>query len=209
MTGLEKILKSIEADASKNAEAVIAQAKSEANDITLAAKKDTEKKCAEIAAKSELDVKAVCSRAESAADLMEKKIILDAKQQIINNIIYNARISLANLPDSEYVEVLIRMVNKYAHNKAGKIIFSMADKKRLPKDFSATLQKILSVKEGASLTVSEDVANLDGGFLLVYGNIEENCSFDALFSASKEDLQDKVNAFLFTDAAMSNLPVVE
>jgi len=199
MTGLEKILKSIEADATTNAEAVIAEARREAEEITCAAKAEAEKKCAEIAIKSDMDRTAVLNRAESAAELMEKKIILDAKQQIINDIINKAKNSLANLSDSEYVEVLILMVKKYAHNKSGKIQFSLADKKRLTKDFDALLQKVLSEKEGASLTVSEDAAKVDGGFLLIYGDIEENCSFEALFNASKEELQDKVNALLFTD----------
>jgi V/A-type H+-transporting ATPase subunit E len=56
---------------------------------------------------------------------------------------------------------------------------------------------VLSDKEGASLTLSEKTAAIDGGFLLIYGEIEENCSFDALFSASRENMQDQVNAFLF------------
>jgi V/A-type H+-transporting ATPase subunit E len=209
MTGLEKILKAIDADAKTAAEAVIAQAKREADDIISAAKAEADKKCAGITLKSEMELKAVLSRTVSAAELTEKKIILDAKQQIINNIIKNARISLANLPDAEYVNVLIRMVNKYAHKNAGKIIFSASDKKRLPKDFEAQLRKVLSDREGASLTISEDTVDLDGGFLLIYGEVEENCSFDALFTAAKEELQDIINSFLFTGVSQKIHPIGE
>lgn len=197
MTGLEKILKAIEADADKNADEIIGKANREAEEIMAAAEQEAEKKCSEIAIKSEMDRKAVISRAESAASLQEKKIILDAKQQMISNIITSARNSLTILPDSEYIQVILRMVKKYAHQKSGVILFSAADKKRLPSDFDALLKNILSDKTGASLTVSVEIVNLEGGFILKYGDIEENCSFDAIFGAAKEELQDKVNTLLF------------
>lgn len=197
MTGLEKILKAIEADARAGADTVIAQAKREAEEILEAAKLEAEKKCNQIAEKSEADVKAIISRAESAATLQEKKIILDAKQQIISNIISNARNSLAKLPNSEYTDIILQMVKKYAHNKSGKLLFSAEDKIRLSADFDAKLKQAISDKPAASLTVSEETASMDGGFLLIYGDIEENCSFDALFSAEKDTLQDKVNSLLF------------
>jgi V/A-type H+-transporting ATPase subunit E len=197
MTGLEKILKVIEADAEAGVETVIAQAKQEADEILEAAKEDALKKCAQIADKSEADIKAVISRAESAATLQEKKTILDTKQQIISNIISKARNSLAKLPDSEYTDIIIQIVKKYAHDKAGKLLFSAVDKKRLSLDFETKLKQALSDKPAASLTVSEESAPVEGGFLLIYGDIEENCTFDALFSALKEELQDKVNTLLF------------
>lgn len=197
MTGLEKILKAIEEEAQGLADAVIAEAKKQADEILAAAKLEAEQKSKQIAEKSAADVKAIISRAESAAALQEKKILLNAKQQIISNIITKARNSLATLPDSEFTDIILKMVKKYAHNKPGKILFSAADKLRLPKDFDVRLKSALSDKASASLAIAEGSANIDGGFLLIYGDIEENCSFDALFSAAKEVLQDKVNSLLF------------
>ncbi len=197
MTGLEKILKVIEDEAASNAQAILNQANKEAEAILLSAKLEAEKKCAEIAAKSEADVKDIVSRAKSAAALLQKKAVLDAKQRIITNVIENAKNALLGLKDKEYVEIILRMVSKYAHNKPGKILFTADDKKRFPADFEATLNKFLAEKQGAVLTISEEAARIDGGFILEYGDIEENCSFEALFSAAKEDLQEKVNAFLF------------
>ncbi|MBB2183167.1 hypothetical protein H0486_09780 [Lachnospiraceae bacterium MD1] len=197
MTGLDKILKAIEAEAEAKADKVISEANKEAEEILSAAKAEAEKRCKEIAEKSEADKKAILSRAESAAALQEKKILLDVKQQIISNIIDNARMSLANLPDSELIEIVLQMVKRYAHNKEGQIVFSASDKNRIPKDFNNSLKAVLEDRPGAVLTVSDETASIDGGFLLVYGDVEENCSFDALFNAYKETLQDQVNALLF------------
>ncbi len=197
MTGLDKILKAIEYDAQVNADAIIAGANKEAGEILAAAKLEAEKKTTQIAEKSVAEENDTISRAKSAAALQERKLILEAKQQIISNIITKARASLANLPDSEFTDIILSMVRKYAHNKAGKILFSEADKRRLPQDLNDRMKTVLSGKGEASLVVSEDTVNIDSGFLLVYGDVEENCSFDALFAAAKDTLQDKVNSLLF------------
>ncbi len=198
MTGLEKILSAIEADAKHAADIVLRQAEQEAEQILAAAKAEADMKYAEIALKSDTAKKAVISRAESAAALQEKKTLLEAKQQIISSIIGEARKSLDHIPDQQYTEIILKMVSKYAHNKSGRILFSSADRKRLPSDLDIRIKEALKNKTGAILTVSEESTGISGGFLLVYGDIEENCTFDALFAAAKEDLQDKVNAYLFS-----------
>ncbi len=203
MTGLEKILNAIEADAKHAADIVLEQAKQEAEQIMAVAKAEADEKCAAIASKSDMDTKAVLSRAESAAALQEKKALLDAKQQMISDVILKARKSLDSLPDKEYTELILKMVGKFAHQKPGRIIFSAADKKRLPADIGNKITDALAGKNSAALTVSEENTEISGGFLLIYGDIEENCTFDALFAAAREDLQDKVNAFLYTAAVAS------
>ncbi|MFA5527945.1 MAG: V-type ATP synthase subunit E [Peptostreptococcales bacterium] len=197
MTGLEKILKAIEEDATAKAEAVLAQAEKEAEEIMSHAKLEAEKKCHEIAERSASDVQAAVGRAESAARLAEKKMILDAKQQIINSVITNARKSIAEMPVPEYEDLIFQMIKKHAHPKHGVIILSEGDRERLPDDLENRIKEVLKDKKGASLTISEETPQLNGGFILKYGDIEENCSFDALFSIAKENLQDKVNELLF------------
>ena len=197
MTGLEKILDAIEADARKEADAVIAKARGEADVILADARKEAEFKSRQISEKSEEDVKSVLSRSESSAALQERKMLLDAKQQIISNIITSARNKLSELPSSEYTDIILSIIKKHAHNAEGKIIFSDADRQRLTPDFAARLAEVLKVKPGTALHIAEERTSFEGGFLLVYGDIEENCSFDALFAEQRENLLDKVNSLLF------------
>lgn len=197
MTGLEKILKTIQEEAQASADAIISQAEQEAEQILTAAKKEAELKSSQIAEKSEADVKDVISRAESAAALLERKLLLDTKQTIINEIIGKARKRLAELSDGEYTDIILSMVKKYSHNKKGRLLFPISDKMRLTKDFPEKLNAILSQKQGASLDIEEEALSFEGGFLLIYGDIEENCSFDALFAEERDALQDKVNSLLF------------
>lgn len=197
MTGLDKILEQIEVEASSNADAVIAQAKEQAQEIIAAAKSEGDKRRLEIEKKSEMDVRGSLSRGESAAWLQEKKIILKAKQEIIGDIVEKSKESILNLPDEEYFETILKMVKRHALNQEGEIIFSSKDKERLPKEFEDSIKEALSGKQGASLKISNESRNINGGFLLVYGDVEENCSFDTLFLTAKDTLQDKVNELLF------------
>ena len=48
------------------------------------------------------------------------------------------------------------------------------------------------------LHVSAGSRDIDAGFVLTYGGIEENCSFDAIFDSARETLQDKAQELLFS-----------
>ena len=71
------------------------------------------------------------------------------------------------------------------------------DLARLPAYFPRKLSEIGAAK-GGTLVLSEESREIKGGFILAYGGIEENCSFEALFEAEKERLQDIVRAQLFS-----------
>lgn len=198
MTGLEKIIKAIEADAQANASGILAEAKEEAEEILSLAKEEAEQDKVKIAEKPAFEAKAILSRAESSAKLLKRQMILDAKQQVINDVITKARYKLTSLSDTDYFDIILQIVKKHAHAQAGMIMFSQADLDRMPKKFDKSIDTAIKGIQNASLTISkENAAKLDGGFILVYGDIEENCSFEALFNDAREELQDKVNAFLF------------
>lgn len=197
MTGLDKILKQIEEEAAANAAKEIASANEKVSEILASAKEEADKKCAAIVEQSKIDIKSALSRAESAANLCEKKMILKAKQEIISDVIEQSKNTLTRLPDNEYFSVLIKMIKKYALDKDGQILFTKTDIKRIPEKFDDTIKDALKEKTNANLTSGEYSGNLDGGFILTYGEIEINCSFESLFLSARERLQDKVCEALF------------
>lgn len=118
---------------------------------------------------------------------------------MIGRIIGEAKQQLKNMPQEAYFENIVKLAVKASQNGKGTILFSKADLDRLPENFADTLNAALVAggKEGAALTVSSETRDIDGGFVLTYGGIEENCSFDALFDSAHEMLQDKVQEILF------------
>lgn len=197
MTGLDKILKQIEEEAAANAAKEIASANEKVSEILASAKEEADKKSAAIAEQSRIDIKSALSRAESAANLCEKKMILKAKQEIISDVIAESKRTLLQLPENEYFSVVIKMIEKYALDKDGQILFNSSDIKRMPENFIDSIKEALKNKKNANLTIGENSGNLDGGFILTYGDIEINCSLESLFLSARERLQDKVCEVLF------------
>ncbi len=191
MSGLDKILEHISSEAAENAKKIIDNAKAEAERILENDKAEGARLESQIGKQSELDVAAASKRIQSAADLKEKRMILEAKQKEIDSVIDAALEKLTGMADGEYFAYLEKMLDKYATGAEGTIRFSAKDLGRLPADFEA---KAAAHK----LTLSKEPVNIGGGFVLVYGDIEENCSFEALINASREVLQDKIGQILFS-----------
>ncbi len=194
MTGLEKIVKQIQDEAQQAAGESIAQAKAQAQEILEQAKADAQAQVEAIRQKSQSDLANASSAAQSAAELTRRRAVLAAKQQLIGETIDAAQKAIFQLPAPEYFDLILRMVEKFSLPQPGEIYFSAADLARLPADFDSRLEK---AAKGA-LQRSSETRPIDGGFVLTYGGVEENCSIEALFYAAREELQDKVHALLFS-----------
>ena len=71
-----------------------------------------------------------------------------------------------------------------------------ADLARLPADFEARLCSALSAK-GSTCTLSKEAARIESGIMLVYGDIEVNCTFEAVIEASAEELKAQIGEMIF------------
>lgn len=199
MSNLEKILKHIEDNANNNAKKLIENANAAADKTIKDAQAQADLKYAQRLEQAKADAKAYISFAEASSALKKKQIILDSKQQIIKDLINQAKNYIVSLPENEYFEIILKMVKKYCMGKPGQIIFSESDKKRMPENFEKSINEVISDKNGASLELSNEVRAIDGGFVLNYGDIEQNCSFDALFADKYDLLQDEVYKLLFDE----------
>ena len=190
MSGLDKILEHISREAQAETDQILASAKEAAEKILVSGRKEAEDTAASIRKQSELDVAAAVGRIQSNAQLSEKRIILQAKQDKIEEVFEKAQAFLDALDDSSYMDMIGRMINRYASGQKGEILFNRRDLGRLS-------DAVRSAAQAKNLRVGEEPAGVRGGFILSYGDIEENCSFDVLIAASREELQDKIGLLLF------------
>lgn len=196
MTGLEKIIAEINNDAEKSASAIAKDAKSQTQDILAKAKQEAAKQGEKLKSQSDDDVKTYIERAKSAAQLAQRQSVLSVKQQLIDEVIKKAQDELLALGDKEYFDMIVKLAAEYAWDKDGEICLNAKDIKRAPKDLEKKINDALKTK-GAKLTLSGEPKDIDGGFVLIYGGIEENCSVTSMFGNAKESLQDKVHEILF------------
>ncbi len=195
MSGLENIIKHIESTATKTATDMLEKAKADAESIIASGKANAEENAAAITRQGEADANGARKRIQSRADQNLKRYLLQAKQWEIDRTIAAALDKIQAMPDAAYFETILKMVDKYAPARDGKIRFSAEDLERMPKGFEARVNEVLAGR--AKLTLSDEAVRINGGFVLDYGDIEENCSLDALAESSKEELQDKISQILF------------
>lgn len=190
MTGLEKIVEQIKEEAQAASEENLAQTKKEGEELLAEAKQKREEARAIAVKQIDADAKQRLLRGQSAAALQKRKLLLEAKQQIIKEILADALDTMLHLNQEEYFGFLLRMVRRYALKEPGTIYLSRLDLERMPESFRRELEE-------KNIMISEEPATLTGGFLLSYGDIEENCSFDALLAENRDALQDQLVKVLF------------
>lgn len=196
MTGLEKIIDQILADAKQKADEKIAAANSQAEEILAEAKEQADKVILGIRKKSASDVDNYKKRVESANDLYRRTEGLKSKQEVISQVINRAYDKVCGMDTDSYFAMLEKLIEKYALAQDGEICFFAKDLAAMPDGFESKIQ-VAAQKAGGSLTLSKEGKDIDNGFILVYGGIEENCTIKAIFDAHHDEIQDTVNALLF------------
>ena len=196
MAGLDKIKEQILSEANTTAQAKIDAANAEAASILDAAKAESAAAVREILDKAKAQQQTISDRAKSSVEMQERQLMLAAKQEIIGEVLEAAENKVLALGDKEYFDLLEKFIAKYAVNKDGEIYFSKKDLERLPADFEGRANAA-AAGNGGSLKLASEAKNLKGGFILVYGGIEENCSIEAIFRDRKDELSDIVRKELF------------
>ena len=193
MSGIDKIISRIEQDTQAVCDNVIAEAKVKADRIVADAEAQAQSIAAAGKEKTAARVADIKKRGDSAADLEEKRVMLCAKQDIIAKMLREGLDKAKNLPDDEYFGLITQMVGKYSLPEDGVILFGAKDKERMPANLP---ERLNSVSKGG-LTLAVENADIDAGFILKYGGIEQNCSFDAIFAGEAETLSDRAGKLLF------------
>jgi len=190
MTGLLNILAQIEDAAQQKAEKIESKARDEAQSIVADAKKEAEELLSDYSDKAQQKLKELADRAKAADEIDKKRAELFKKQELIKKVLTAAKDEIKNAENGKYFGFLESILKKYAQNQAGTVVLPEADLKNMTGGFRTLLdEKNLTAKIG-------EIAK-GNGFVIVYGNIEVNCTIDAIFDADDEELSDALNEFLF------------
>ncbi|MEG0227890.1 MAG: V-type ATP synthase subunit E [Lachnospiraceae bacterium] len=197
MTGLDKITNQIIEEANSSANEMLQKADTQAKQFQDTALEEAKIECEKINQKSASEIVNYKDRMNSSADLQRRTAILNAKQEMISTTLEKAYRTFCDKDDAKYFQTIKEMLKKFALPQDGEIFFSGADLAKMPADFVNEITAIAKEK-GGTLTLSQEKRNIERGFILAYGGIEENCSFEALFHSKRDELQDQVQKVLFS-----------
>ena len=196
MAGIDNITNEILQEAKDKAAAVIAEAKKSAEKELENARLEGEKLAAKAKEKAEKDAAAYGTRINSQIGMRKRGAVLSARQEIIGEVIENAAKQLRSLSDSDYFKMLTALIGKHIGSGSGELLLGKKDLARLPAGFADAVAE-LGKKAGGALKLSEESAEIDDGFILRYGGIDENCTLPALFAEKRDALSDLVHGVLW------------
>lgn len=198
MNGIEKITGRINADMQREIDEINANAAAEAAEITAQYAERAKRESEDILARGREAAAEREERLASVAQLEARKLVLAAKQDVLEQTFDQALEDLLNLPEKEYTEVLAKLIVKACQSGDEEVIFSQKDRPRYGKAAVTSANEMLGDK--GRLTLSVESRPIQGGFILSDGDVDVNCTFETLVRLQRRELDGPVAKVLFDDA---------
>ena len=227
MEGIEKITAKILQDTEAELARMNGETEGKLQEIAAAAQAQAAKERADILARGRKAADERLERLKSAAQMETRKLNLAAKQEVLGEAFDLALNKLCSLPEKEYTALLTRLVLEASITGREQLVFSVRDRSRVGKQVVMAANEALvkgvapelpgsitDTKVGAflgkvvnstaamvtgtgMLTLSEETRPIQGGFILVDGDVEVNCAFETLVRLQREKLEKEVADALF------------
>lgn len=220
MNGIEKITARIEQDAQAEVERLNTEAEQKVRSIMETAQTQAERERKEILVRGKKAARERLERLNSAAQMETRKLTLAAKQEVLGEAFALALKKLCEMPEKQYVELLTKLVLEASTTGREQLIFSAKDRNRIGKQVVVAANEVLlkdaapAMPEGIStsrmgaflgkmvtgtgqLTLSEETRPIQGGFIMVDGDIEVNCTFETLVRMQRQEMEKAVAQTLF------------
>ena len=190
MSSGDKILNRISLDCDERISQIGAETDEKCAQIMAQAKLDADKISAEIA-RAQSKVKQMQAASKSRCDLETRNAFLKRRREEIDKTYSEILNKMKNLPDEDYFELIYTFAKKL-NGMSGVVLLNKKDMNRLPKDFLARLEEC-----GVKAELSKTPCDIESGFILKCGDIEENMDFSAILSEKRDAIEDFINQELF------------
>ena len=190
MTSSEKILAGIAEESKAQADKINSDAEKQAAEITAAAREEAESEAEKIKAEAEKKAELIISSGKSSAELLKRDTALNCRRGLIEKALITVADTVKAYGDKDYFDFLLTLIKKEKLNGKGEVYLSVKDKARDIAAFKSELSAL-------DLTLSDTFADINGGFILKYGDIQINGELSALIHEKRDVLTDELNKALF------------
>lgn len=190
MTSSEKILAGIAEESKAQADKINSDAEKQAADIIAAAREEAESEAEKIRAEAEKKAELIINSGKSSAELLKRDTALNCRRGLIEKALNFVADTVNAYGDKDYFDFLLTLIKKEKLNGKGEVYLSIKDKARDIAAFKSELSAL-------DLTLSDTFADINGGFILKYGDIQINGELSALIHEKRDVLTDELNKALF------------
>lgn len=223
MTGLEKITAKIISDAENDAKKTVDAAVSEGQRIEREFLERAARARDDMVSYAESEASNRIARIKSAMALEQRNVVLAAKSELIDEAFALAKKDIAEMDGKKYIELIsdilssvmlgqgkaveaelrdygdaeLEAVDKY------EVIFNESDREKYGAAIVDAAKINITGHNGKpyadKLVLSEKTADIDGGFILSYGDVSVNCSVSMLLANLRSSCEGIVYKTLFKE----------
>lgn len=196
MAGLDSILEMISVRRQEAEKAVIVAAQSKVSAIETEADETASKEYDDYMKKACERLEQELINAKSSVDGDMRRKQLAYKVEAVNEVVEKTLKKLDTLSETEYFHILEKLISHRLKSESGILYLNERDLKRIPDSFKKNV-KNLAEKSGGTVNISGKAADIENGFVLVYGLISENCTFRDIIDADRDGVRDLAAKVLF------------
>ena len=215
MNGIDTITARILSEAQAAADAELENARKEADGL-LGDYADRAAKLTDgLAEKAKAASDVILERAASSGANLRRNILLEAKSAAIDEAFAAARGELTKKSDAEYGAFFAGLLEKAIASSLAdeaEAVRLYGDGEKRPSAFVLSLNETDAARmsktlldagkkalegSGCTLEMSDAPAQIDGGFLLIRGDVEINGSLAMIFAQLREEMESSIAALLF------------
>lgn len=187
--GKEAIVEQILADAEAEAQDIISEAKRQAEEIVSAASARADAQRAETEAEVQERAKRISDGKAASARLDGAKLALAEKRRVIDTVYERALEELISLSEKDFLALTEKLLTAYSE-EGDEIIFAKLY------GYTDAVNKFAVVKE-RNLKVSDERADIRGGFLLRGEKADRDLSYPSLLNDDREVYQSELAQEIF------------
>lgn len=194
----EQVVEKILSEARREAEGILAEARSQIEARREALRREMDAYAQETEAKAGAAAEDKQARMLASARMGLQKKILSAKVDLLEEMIAKARQRVNTLPDAAYFDLMSKLMTQAAATGDEEVVVGR-NEKRIDHNFLKQVNKKLGPGFKGNLRLSEEKADIEGGFILRRGNVQINCSTEVLIDQIRERMEAELVAELFTE----------
>jgi len=188
ISGTNKLAERIVGEAEADAKKVLSDAEAGVRSIRAESDKAVSEQRAQLAAKRDAAAKSLLDGFVTRTALDGRKSALAKKRVVIDKVFSAAYAAVLALDESARAEICKKLLRDEAEG-GETVVPAKADR--------AGIANAITAMQGVSLKLSEKDADIEGGFLLVSGSYEKDCSFRSLMNEIRSDEETNIAKMLF------------
>lgn len=219
MTGLERITEKILADAKERARVILETAQNECRAAAEQYAAAAADKREEIAERTMSEAEAITARARAAAAMERRDILIAARAEVLDEVFLLAKKEITDTDFGKYRELLTALLSCALLNLSEadrtarelgdeveeitrlEVLMNEADRERFGAAVLSGARRTTERKVGSELlsrlTLSNEIADIEGGLILRAGDVEVNCSLTVLLAEVRREIEGKISRILF------------